>query len=571
MGSATSTSPTFTDRLGVERQTIAGIINDNSSLATTLANTSDPAKGAGVIPSVIRTVGVVSDMVSMTGWVVGHRVQTLGYLAVGDGGANDYTVISKGALVVDGGRYIATSNPALVFRGEFSSGRVHLSMYGVNRLGAVNITPQFLSARTKARELDVFLELGTGNLLLNSFTPANNDKMKGQGSAVTKLTFTTGNTGIHMSNKPYGVRHDVTPSYIKDTKFTGFTVVGTNVNIGIYAAANLFCYWDDVGSRESQVCNWFNAYIFGGKWGNIRADYGVGSGFEFGYNRFSWSPSVAGEPAALIHGASILRLDCYGNGTGLVARPALGSVSGAGAVFSDGLSNSVVLYYGEQNFGYGLVTRDDMAYSLGTVYLEYNDKFAPGGTDHYDYYNSAGQASVANLGPIFSNMSTVWNAGNLYCIDFRSTKIDGPGFTKISGNYRNATLTHPSVLSIPIVYARGASASLTKGYGIPRSMPPEGTRKFFRTGVYRVYPELIFESASTGIASARVIITRDSDSVEMYNQQVFTAGNPAVGVRLLFPETDFLWDNAQTYRLTFSGLATHAGEVSISLIADMMA
>lgn len=48
-GFATSTAPTFIDRLGIERQTIAGIINDNASLATTLANSSDPTKGIAVV------------------------------------------------------------------------------------------------------------------------------------------------------------------------------------------------------------------------------------------------------------------------------------------------------------------------------------------------------------------------------------------------------------------------------------------------------------------------------------------------------------------------------------------
>lgn len=45
-GFSNSASPTFIDRLGVERQTIAGIINDNASLATTLQNSTDPTKGA---------------------------------------------------------------------------------------------------------------------------------------------------------------------------------------------------------------------------------------------------------------------------------------------------------------------------------------------------------------------------------------------------------------------------------------------------------------------------------------------------------------------------------------------
>lgn len=44
-----STFPTFVDRLGTARMTLAGIEADNASLATTLANSSDPAKGIAIV------------------------------------------------------------------------------------------------------------------------------------------------------------------------------------------------------------------------------------------------------------------------------------------------------------------------------------------------------------------------------------------------------------------------------------------------------------------------------------------------------------------------------------------
>lgn len=45
---ANSTLPTFVDRMGVVRKTLSGIIDDNNSLATSLANSSDPLKGAAL-------------------------------------------------------------------------------------------------------------------------------------------------------------------------------------------------------------------------------------------------------------------------------------------------------------------------------------------------------------------------------------------------------------------------------------------------------------------------------------------------------------------------------------------
>lgn len=542
------------------------LIGDDSLRQGLGSNGGD--KGASLVYGAARVVDTVASMKALTDIPIGSRVMTLGYFSRGDCGANVYTVISSAGVTGDLGTNIVVGPVA--FRGEFPFNFVHIKQFGAKSDGIILDHASFLEGRAKARSLGVFLDFGIGTTLLSSFTPSDKDKMRGLGSTLTFLAFTAGDTGVHMSNKPYGVRHDNPPAYIKDTQFTGFTVMGTNVKIGIYAAANLFSYWDDVRSRNSQICNWFNAYIFGGKWMHCRADYGVGSGWEFGYNRFGWTPSVPGELPALCHGATIMRVDAYGNGTGLLERPPLGSVMGAGLVFADGLSNSVLLVYGEQNFGHGLVTVGSVSYAIETVYLEMNDKFKPEGADRYDYYNAAAEMSIGNLGPIFTTQSTVWNAGRLGCTNFRGTKIDGPGPAKVTENYRNATISNPSVLSIPLLSRFGTVAQLQRGYTLPKSMPSDGTSQFFRGGVYRCYPEIVLEGSAVNIAGARVIITK-TDGTEMYNKKVFSPGNPVAGMRMTFPLTDFLWDNTQNYRLTLSEVAPYTGDMVLNFIADIMA
>ena len=89
-GFTTSADPTFTDRLGVERQTLAGIISDNNSLATSLANSSDPSKGAALVG--FRQPGAGSVPRTLYD-IAKERVTVQQFGAVGDGIADDTSAI----------------------------------------------------------------------------------------------------------------------------------------------------------------------------------------------------------------------------------------------------------------------------------------------------------------------------------------------------------------------------------------------------------------------------------------------------------------------------------------------
>lgn len=65
-----STLPTFVDRLGSERQTLFGIIEDNNSLATNLANETDQAKGATLVGYEGRTLrDVLNDKINILNFI----------------------------------------------------------------------------------------------------------------------------------------------------------------------------------------------------------------------------------------------------------------------------------------------------------------------------------------------------------------------------------------------------------------------------------------------------------------------------------------------------------------------
>lgn len=534
-----------------------------------LANVTDPKKGASMVGGAVRGMPTLAAVRAWTSVPVGCYIVTAGYEHDNDQGGNAYIVEAFTNQATDSGNLVRVGD--VVLRAVHPGNYVHIAQYGGKSDNVTDNTASWKDALKKTRQLNVPLHLSSGKYRVDGYVPWSNDKITGMGSSMTHIAFNEGDTGFHMSNTPYGVRYTMPPTYIKDTRFIGFTVDATRVKFGIYAVANLFTYYDDVRVMYAKVCNWFNAYIFGGKWMNIRADYGQGSGWEFGYNRWGWTPGVPGEPAALCHGGSIIHLDTYGNGIGEPGRPPLGSVQGAGQVWSDGLSNAVMLLYSEQNFGHGLVTVGTLSYSLGTVYLEENDKYRPEGTDRYDYYNAASEMSIGNLGPIYTGRATVWNAGYLVCTDFRGTKIDGPGPVKVLGNYRNAAITNPSVISVPTMSRWGTVALMQRSFSLPASMPADGTRKFFRGGVYRCYPEIVFEASGANITEARITIT-DSGGDEVYNERAFSSANPKPGMRLAFPLTDFTWNPNRSYRIALSGVtATYTGELVLSFIADIMA
>lgn len=73
----------------------------------------------------------VADMQAADNLTVGTKVRTLGYYAPGDGGGNDYEIVSSGTGTDDGGSYIDLSGSGLQSKGLFVNGIVSVGQFGV--------------------------------------------------------------------------------------------------------------------------------------------------------------------------------------------------------------------------------------------------------------------------------------------------------------------------------------------------------------------------------------------------------------------------------------------------------
>lgn len=73
-------------------------------------------------------VGSVAELEAFPA-VVGQKISTLGYYSAGDGGGNDYEIVSGGTGTADGGRFIDLDN-GLQAKGLFEGGLVFVAQYG---------------------------------------------------------------------------------------------------------------------------------------------------------------------------------------------------------------------------------------------------------------------------------------------------------------------------------------------------------------------------------------------------------------------------------------------------------
>lgn len=90
---------------------------------------------AAAVSSVDWMFDTVAAMVASTDLIVGAKVRTRGYFAVGDGGGNDYTIVAAGTGTVDGGRYINVTGSSVQARGEFPANVVDVRKFGVPASG----------------------------------------------------------------------------------------------------------------------------------------------------------------------------------------------------------------------------------------------------------------------------------------------------------------------------------------------------------------------------------------------------------------------------------------------------
>lgn len=540
-----------------------------------LAETANPQHGVGLMPSAIRTVGTVAEMVAMAGWSAGQRVQTLGYYVAGDGGANVYTVIAKGVLVVDGGRYIAASDPTLLFRGEFVDGCVRIMQFGT-LYGGFDDTIPYMAAVVYARTIGfapVILKASTTKLRIDGYAPADNDIVIGPGKDRASIKFNPGTHGFRLSSKAVGVVFDRV-DFTRSVKLHGFSIDATDVDFGIYANGCLFLDIDDVVSFNAKVCNAFFAYCFRCDIGYLDVGYGLGAGFEFAYNRFGWADIIPGEPAAICHGNTIKRIASYANGAGLVARPdtAGGSGAGAGCIFGPGFGNDVGLVYCELNKGSGVVIVAGMSYTLGTIYLEKNDDLALVTDTRTELYTASNEAAIGDVFTQYAGLRAIINNANLVIQSHRGVSIRGTGYTKVSGLCRGSDMLTPRVIPLLIFTVRGAKDFLTDIFTLPTGLPPESSQQFAHSGAYRMYPEVTCEVAGTVTAGPNVRIFKLSDpGSSVYNRTVAMSGAVAAGTRVKLPYLDFAWDPAETYRIQFYGLDGYgSGKISVNLYAEVM-
>lgn len=79
---------------------------------------------------VVKVFESVADMIADASLVVGQKCRTLGYYAVGDGGANDYEIVAAATGTDDGGSYIDLSGSGYQAMGLFVDGVVNVKQFG---------------------------------------------------------------------------------------------------------------------------------------------------------------------------------------------------------------------------------------------------------------------------------------------------------------------------------------------------------------------------------------------------------------------------------------------------------
>ena len=95
---------------------------------------------------VVKVFESVADMIADASLVVGQKCRTLGYYAVGDGGANDYEIVAAATGTDDGGSYIDLSGSGFQAKGLFGS-VVNVRKFGAKGDGVTDDTAPFLAAR----------------------------------------------------------------------------------------------------------------------------------------------------------------------------------------------------------------------------------------------------------------------------------------------------------------------------------------------------------------------------------------------------------------------------------------
>lgn len=89
---------------------------------------------------VSKVFDTVADMVADPGLFVGQKCRTLGYYAIGDGGGNDYNIVSAGTGTDDGGSYIDLAT--LQAKGLFDSNIANVSQFGAKGDDSTDNTTQ---------------------------------------------------------------------------------------------------------------------------------------------------------------------------------------------------------------------------------------------------------------------------------------------------------------------------------------------------------------------------------------------------------------------------------------------
>ena len=109
-------------------------VNDTSNAVMIADNVDLEQATAGLE----KTFDTVAAMVADTSLIVGDKVRTYGYIAIGDGGDNQYDVVAAGTGTDDGGSFIDLDT--LQAQGLFPGGKILIDQFGADESIANNAT-----------------------------------------------------------------------------------------------------------------------------------------------------------------------------------------------------------------------------------------------------------------------------------------------------------------------------------------------------------------------------------------------------------------------------------------------
>lgn len=224
----------------------------------------------------VATFNSVADMKNSANLDVGRKARTLGYYTPGDGGGNDYEIVSGGTGTDDGGSFINLAGSGLQAKGLFSND-IYIKQFGAkwdsieDDYAAIQAAVVYAQNPKPEGGETIILPQGTG-LTSRPIEVSSELRIVGQGLTNTYLKATTG--GQFLANQ----------AVLQTVDFQ--TIQGTNLwdyyppyADGLVMGLQLEGFTIDGNRSGGVTCG--GLYVYGGKWllGNIAAintaDHGI--------------------------------------------------------------------------------------------------------------------------------------------------------------------------------------------------------------------------------------------------------------------------------------------------------